>query len=95
MREFGGFPRSSAGTALLGGFEVAEAELLDAVAQRRPLDVEKFSSLRLVAAADFQRPADQIGLDLAQPVVERDRRRVAVRLDDRAPGLRRTCGTAR
>ena len=52
----------------------AHAAAGDAIAQRRPLDVQQLRRLRLVAAARLERPRDQVRLDLVQPVVERHRR---------------------
>ena len=53
---------------------VTEAAPVDAVAERGALDLQQFRRLRFVAAADFERPQDQIRLEFAQPIVERHRR---------------------
>src|SRR5262249_23303015 len=50
----------------------AETEAIDSIAQGRAFDLQQLRGAGLVAVADPQRPADQIGLQLAQSVVERD-----------------------
>ena len=57
--------------------------VLDAVAQRRALDLQQFGGPRLVAVARLQRPGDQVRLEIAQPIVQRDRRRGALAGDAR------------
>src|SRR5256885_5853047 len=52
-----------------------EAASVDAIAQRRPLDLQELGGLRLVAVAHLQRPETEVPLELAQAGVERDRRR--------------------
>src|SRR5437762_2650502 len=49
---------------------VAETAPVDAIAQRRPFDLQQLRRLRLIAVADFQRPEDQVRLELAQAIVE-------------------------
>ena len=48
----------------------AESAAVDAVAKRRPLDLQQLRRLGLVSAARLERPADQIRLHLADPIVE-------------------------
>jgi len=47
------------------------AEAMNAVGQRGAFDVEHRCRARLVAAGGAERGADDLGFDLAQPIVER------------------------
>src|SRR5471032_2112266 len=53
-----------------------EAAAIDTVAERRALDLQQPGGFRLVALGHLERPADQARLDPAQPIVERERRRL-------------------
>src|SRR4029077_4705174 len=64
---------SSGGRLRCALWLVAEAAAVDAIAKSRALDLQQLRRLRLVAVADFERPENQVGLELAQAVVERDR----------------------
>ena len=52
--------------------DTSEAAAVDAIAERRPLDLQQLGRPRLVAAADLERPADQVRFQLADAIVERD-----------------------
>src|SRR5262245_8098342 len=51
----------------------AEAAAVDAIAERRALDLQEFGGARLGSVAPLPGPPYEIGLEVAQPIVERDR----------------------